>query len=285
MVVLFNNLSPEEAETYALVLASAGIAHQTRKGPFGWELIVDTEEFETAFETIREYLLENRKDVPAPEMPAMAYYRNFSGVWVALGLLVCHLTVYTQLETQAIIKAFGASAKHILHGEYYRTVTALMLHGDAVHLVSNMVGIAIFGTAVAAVAGLGVAWTMILMTGLVGNLFNAILYQTDHLSVGASTAIFGAIGILGAYQFIRRWRQPHQRLKAYLPLGAGLALLAFLGASARSDLTAHLFGFAAGLLAGAIYGKTVKKPIEPSVQKAFLAVVVVILLFAWLKAF
>ena len=126
---------------------------------------------------------------------------------------------------------------------------------------------------------------MILMTGLVGNLFNAILYQTDHLSVGASTAIFGSIGILGAYQFIRRFRQPRQRLKAYLPLGAGLALLAFLGASARSDLTAHLFGFAAGVLVGGIYGKVVKNPLEPSAQKGFLGVAVLITLFAWLKAF
>ncbi len=285
MVILFNNLTAEEAETYALVLTSSGIAQRTREGPQGWELIVETEAFETAFETIREYLVENRQAVPAPEPPAASYQRNFSGVWVALGLLVCHLTVATNLESAAIVKTFGASADHILDGEYYRCVTALMLHGDVTHLVSNMVGIAIFGTAVCAVTGLGVGWLMILMTGLLGNFLNALLYQTEHLSVGASTAIFGAIGILGTYQFIRRFRQPGQRLKAYLPLGAGLALLAFLGAGARSDLMAHLFGFAAGIGAGGIYGMTVKQPIELSAQRSFLAVAVAIAVFAWLRAF
>jgi membrane associated rhomboid family serine protease len=148
-----------------------------------------------------------------------------------------------------------------------------------------MVGIAILGTAVCAVTGLGVGWTMILMTGLLGNLFNAILYQRDHLSIGASTAIFGAIGILGAYQFVRRFRLPGQRLKAYLPLGAGLALLGFLGASARSDIMAHLFGFSVGLLAGGLYGKVVRQPLERSAQRGFLAVSLMITLFAWLKAF
>jgi len=286
MVILFNNLTAEEAETYALVLASSAIAHRTRKGPQGWELIVETEDFETAFEAIREYLVENRQAVPVPGgIPAAVYQRNFSGIWVALGLLVCHLTVVTHLESATIVKTFGASARHILDGEYYRCVTALMLHGDVTHLVSNMVGIAIFGTAVCAVTGLGVGWMMILMTGLIGNFLNALLYQTEHLSVGASTAIFGAIGILGAYQFMRRFRQPGQRLKAYLPLGAGLALLAFLGAGARSDLMAHLFGFAVGIAAGGIYGSTVKQPLPKSTQNGFLVTAAVIVAFAWLKAF
>ncbi len=285
MVVLFNNLTAEEVETYALVLASSGIVHRTRKGPQGWELIVETEAFEAAFEAIREYLVENRQAVPTPEPPAFIYQRNFSGVWVALGLLVCHLMVISHLESAAIVKTFGASARHILDGEYYRSVTALMLHGDVTHLVSNMVGIAIFGTAVCAVTGLGVGWLMILMTGLLGNFLNALLYGTDHLSVGASTAIFGAIGILGAYQFLRRFRQPGQRLKAYLPLGAGLALLAFLGAGARSDLMAHLFGFCVGIVAGGIYGKAVKQPIELSAQRGFMALTVAITVFAWLRAF
>jgi len=285
MVILFNNLTAEEAETYALVLTSSAIAHRTRKGPQGWELIVETEAFETAFEAIREYLVENRQAVPVPGLPAVAYQRNFSGIWVALGLLACHLTVVNHLESAAIIKTFGASARHILDGEYYRCVTALMLHGDVLHLVSNMFGIAIFGTAVCTVTGLGVGWLMILLTGLVGNFFNALLYQTEHLSVGASTAVFGAIGILGAYQFLRRFRQPGQRLKAYLPLGAGLALLAFLGAGARSDLMAHLFGFAVGIVAGGIYGITVQQPLPKNTQNGFLVTAAGIVAFAWLKAF
>jgi membrane associated rhomboid family serine protease len=188
-------------------------------------------------------------------------------------------------DSDAIISAYGASAQDILRGEFFRCVTALMLHGDLLHLVSNMFGVAIFGTAVCAFTGVGVGWVSILFAGLVGNLLNAFLYQTDHLSIGASTAVFGAIGFLGAYQFIHKFRQPGQRLKAYLPLGAGLALLGFLGAGAGSDLTAHLFGFVVGGVLGGLYGRWVQKPLEPPVQRGFMAVAVAITLFAWLKAF
>jgi len=285
MVILFNNLSASEAETYALVLASAGIGHRIRRGALGWELIVEAEAFESAFETIRQYLLENPEGRAGPDQRATPLQKNFSGVWVALGLLACHLAVMAYQDSDAIIQVYGASAQAILRGEYYRCVTALMLHGDVLHLVSNMFGIAIFGTAVCAFAGLGVGWTSVLASGLFGNLINALLYATDHLSIGASTSVFGAIGFLGAYQFVLKFRQPGERLKAYLPLGAGLALLGFLGAGARSDLTAHLFGFVVGGVLGGLYGRFVKQPLSQPVQRGFTAAAGAITLFAWLKAF
>ncbi len=50
-------------------------------------------------------------------------------------------------------------------------------------------------------------------------------------------------------------------MKAWLPLGAGLALLSMLGSGGeRTDLMAHLFGFMTGLILGAFYGVLVKQP-------------------------
>src|SRR5438034_425376 len=72
----------------------------------------------------------------------------------------------------------------------------------------------------------------------------AWLVRRDFVSIGASTAVFGALGALAAF--------PQHRRRAWVPLGAGLALLAFLGTSKRADLAGHLCGFVAGLLLGAV---------------------------------
>jgi membrane associated rhomboid family serine protease len=160
-----------------------------------------------------------------------------------------------------------------------------MLHADGVHLVGNMVGIALFGTAVCGIAGYGVGWLMILSTGILGNLLNAALMKAGHNSIGASTAIFGAIGILAGHQFYKRYRIPGKRVKAWLPLAGGLALLGLLGSGEHSDLTAHLFGFISGICLGILYALKFRRRQEKSVQRYCLFLLFGILFFSWLTAF
>ena len=81
----------------------------------------------------------------------------------------------------------------------------------------------------------------------------ALLLRENHVSVGASTCCFGAIGLLAgmskrsdgcgtALAIIVVWR------RAWLPLLTGIALLALIGTGPRSDLAAHAFGFGFGAL-------------------------------------
>jgi len=70
----------------------------------------------------------------------------------------------------------------------------------------------------------------------------------------------------------------------WIPLGAGLALLAFLGTSKRADLAGHLCGFAAGVVLGAsisLLPRVRSIPAQAALAVAALACVAV----AWLKAF
>jgi membrane associated rhomboid family serine protease len=184
----------------------------------------------------------------------------------------------------AVVKAYGSSAAHILNGEVYRTVTALMLHSGPVHLAGNMAGIAIFGTAVCRLAGWGVGCLMVLMTGIIGNLANAALLQYGHISIGASTAVFGAVGILAAHQIYAKIRMVGRRKKAWVPLAAGLALLAFLGSGKHTDVTAHLFGFMAGIGLGLLHAFYVKSFIDNRRQAYCLVVAVGIIALSWLSA-
>ena len=281
------HLSAEEADDYALVLSSAGLTcFQVKNDSSGWSLWVAESAFETALRSLEKYGAENPGRTP-PETPPPppVGQKTTSGVWVSLLLLASFLATGSDEAFRSLAGLCGASAKDILNGDLYRTATALMLHATPAHLAGNIVGIALFGTAVCRITGAGVGWLTILLTGIVGNLLNAFLFRSGHLSVGASTAVFGAVGILSAYQFHQKRSLPEKRIKSWLPLAGGLALLGLLGAGRHSDLTAHLFGFAAGLMAGLIYARSVKRPLGSRYQVWCLTAAVVILAGSWFWAY
>ena len=143
-------------------------------------------------------------------------------------------------------------------GEWWRAMSALVLHGDLMHLVANLASGLLFSAFVLPRFSTGVTWLLIVLSGFLGNLANAFFYQsTPHNSIGSSTAVFGALGLLVVSDFIARYASPHTRSRwqLVLPLGAGLALLAYLGVGeekeSHTDYMAHLWGFIAGLLLGA----------------------------------
>ena len=208
---------------------------------------------------------------------------NKMSLQLQIFLLIFHVAITKGCDSRMVIQKYGSSAYHILDGEMYRCVTSLMLHSDAMHIIGNMAGIALFGSAVCSITGPGVGWFMILTAGMAGNLLNAVLYGNSHLSIGASTAIFGAIGIIGGCQSIKKIMMTRRRFKALLPFAGGVALLGILGSSPHSDLTAHLFGFLAGAAIGGGYGMLIKKLLKKNIQAGLFAATLFILVASWLQ--
>ena len=80
---------------------------------------------------------------------------------------------------------------------------------------------------------------------------NALVQQAGHRSVGASTAVFGAVGILAALSLVRY--RHHLQRRWPLPVAAALALLAVMGTEGKNtDLGAHFFGFVYGFFLGLV---------------------------------
>jgi membrane associated rhomboid family serine protease len=269
MWVLFENLTRTQANLCALVLSSAAVPYRLRKNRSGWDVWVDESRYQSAREAMALYFQENRRDgEETASLPEFSPIRSGLSVSVLVSsLIVCVLLAVWYVRVQhgsgetEMIHRFSASAVKILDGEYFRAVTALMLHRDAAHLAGNMAGLLVFGIAAGILAGWGCGWLMVLVSGVAGNLINAFMYESAHVSIGASTAVFGAIGILAGYQGVRL-RQATRRLKAaWLPLAGGLALLGMLGSGDVSvDIMAHLFGFFCGILLGAAYGWRFLRP-------------------------
>ena len=280
MIELYKHLSRDQAQLCALILTTTGIAYHTKKESAGWRVRVESRDFTKALTAMSAYFEENPEHSFIGNKPFAEKLRSFSGIWAAVILMAFYLAVGE--DRQVFFKSFGASAAAILNGEIYRTVTALMLHVDAVHLAGNMAAIAFFGSVVGSIHGTGVGWLMILFTGVFGNLLNAWLYQTSHMAVGASTAVFGAIGILSTHQFWNKMAIPKERMKSWLPVAGGMALLGILGSGGgRVDIMAHLFGYLSGMVLETAHRFGVKKQPTQKAQILCMIVFIGIICLSW----
>ncbi|MGC9452617.1 MAG: rhomboid family intramembrane serine protease [Oceanipulchritudo sp.] len=157
------------------------------------------------------------------------------------------------------LREFGKlSSEEVMHGDLYRCLTALFLHADLGHLAGNMLFGAVFLHLVARQVGGWLAWISILLAGTCGNFLNAwVYYPAAHYSIGASTAVFGAIGILVSLPagfLLRHTRKPLVRTWG-MPFVIGLVFLAWFGTgSEQTDTSAHLMGFVSGVPLGVLAG-------------------------------
>jgi rhomboid protease GluP len=284
MVPIFYSLNQEQANAFNLVLNASGIGNRVVRSNGGFRIDVPEPYADAARDAIHRYQAENpNAEEWAPASHSQPTRKNLSGVAVALLLLSIHLAVSASSAPEDYLAVFGANARRILNGEVYRCATALVLHADAAHIAGNMAGIVLFGGAVCMVAGTGVGWLMVLGSGIVGNLINALAYETGHLSVGASTAVFGAVGILCAFQAVNAAKTGRGWKRTALAFGSGAALLAFLGTSARSDMGAHLFGFICGALIGGAHRLWMRQPLgmQGQVICGIIAASTILLCWVW----
>ena len=289
MIELLTNLSEEDANIRLLLLTSAGIAfHVSGDAAEGWTILVWPDDHDAALAEIESYdaetiLAENGR--PCHPDDTESWYDNTGGLWAALTILVSHVAIVHNGGVNGYIDKFGLSATAVRHGELYRVVTALMLHSGAVHLVGNLAGVMIFITPVCSIQGMGVGLLSTVLSGALGNYFTALLYYSHHVSIGASTAIFGAVGILSAHQFFRKFRDVSQRFHAWLPLGGGICLLGLFSAGANTDIVAHFMGFICGVAWGCLYEVCIDKRLSHYIQYMSLAAVLGILLASWMRLY
>ncbi len=273
-------------DEWSLVLSSQEIENAIRRTPEGFAVFVDRADLDAALRSLDAYDEEN-SGAPAPaEEPRDRIGELDRFVGGSLGaLMIAFFVVTGPRDIEVVWFAEGsADASRILAGELWRTVTALCLHADLGHVLSNALFGALFVSAVCAGLGPGVGVALTLAAGAGGNLANAIFQGPDHVSVGASTAVFGAVGLLGGRGVAQRIRRGEIGLRIWVPIAAGLALIAMLGTGERTDLWAHGFGFLAGGFLGLPARLAWPHPAGRSLQWGALALAVAALLQCWQRA-
>lgn len=202
------------------------------------------------------YESEKESSLPAP--PERELFRfsagwEVYGIWM-LALIGCFL--WQQSHPSFADRAASSSIGLIGHGEWWRPFTALFLHADVPHLIGNLLSGLFFGTLVARSIGPWRGWALILACGTLGNaITSAVTWPDAFTSIGASTAVFGALGVLSGLGFATMLRArlhlPWAKIAA--PVLAGIILLGWLGGGSESgntDVLGHVFGFGSGLAAG-----------------------------------
>jgi len=86
------------------------------------------------------------------------------------------------------------NSKVIYDLEIWRLVTSTFLHGDLLHLFSNMFSLLIFGSYVELGFSKYKFVLIYFISGFLGSLFSVFLLPLNTISLGASGAIFGLIG-------------------------------------------------------------------------------------------
>lgn len=235
---------------WALVLQARAIPFKIIQEENGITLMTQPEFLETAIKELGMFEEENSHwplSAPSEHPP----FVNFISTLSVLVLLATFYNIVQLGSGPEWVSAGSANAGKIMSGEWWRTITALTLHADVLHLISNLLIGGLFVMLVCAELGSGPAWLLILVCGALGNFLNAAIHPPAHTSLGASTSLFGAVGILATFGVIRYRR--HLLRQRILPLSAALALLAILGTEGeKTDLGAHLFGFISGFALGGV---------------------------------
>jgi len=166
-------------------------------------------------------------------------------------ILVINLLVFaaTFLLGDELVLMLGAKINElIVEGEVWRLMTAVFLHVGLLHIAFNSYALLAFGPQVERSYGRTRFLLIYLLSGLSGSAFSFLL--NPYASIGASGAIFGLIGVIGAYLYRYRDRivAGRSRLTGVLVVVFYNLLYGFV--VPMVDNWAHIGGLLAGLALG-----------------------------------
>jgi membrane associated rhomboid family serine protease len=248
---------------FGLVLDAKGLSYERIQSGELWMLWVPPESAEAAREELSRYASERtERREPRPRLvpfPGSAYGAAMYAFVLILVAYCAGAGVFgvNWLDLGALDSRAGGA------GDWWRCLTALTLHMDQEHLMGNV----LFGVGIGVLAGRvfgpGIAWLSVLLAGATGNYLDMLMSPPWHRAIGASTAVFAALGLLAGFGWGQRLsgrdRPGRDRLYRWAPLFAGVCLLAFLGSGAENqhvDVLGHVLGFLSGTVLGWIFART-----------------------------
>jgi len=253
LVTVFRSLYRRECNERLLVLTAVGVEAVITAAEGTFLLQVAPQDAGYAIRHLLQYEAENQATPPPPPPPVYAH------AWVGCAIYGLVLVGVAWVLSNGLVRldAFDLGeldAARVQAGEWWRAWTALTLHLDAPHLAANLGAGTWFGYLAARQMGGGTSWLITVTGAALANLLEGLLAPPEHRAVGASTAVFSALGAMSAYSWREHFALPQRWARRWGPLIAGVVLLGWTGAGGEGtdvDVVAHLAGFAVGALLGA----------------------------------
>jgi membrane associated rhomboid family serine protease len=299
MFEIFRSLRLSECNERAFMLYAVGIASAIARDGSEFILLVDVDDTPAAGEHLHLYEQERLVRPPPPPPPPKLHPHALKGS-IAYAL-VLYFVAYAISNGLWRLDAFDVgelNAGLVQHGQWWRVWTALTLHLDILHLASNIAFGMWFGYLASRLIGVGNAWLLVVLGAGFANWVEGYFGPPGHLSVGASTAVFTALGLLSGYSWRTRLAYPQRWALRWAPLVAGAVLLSWTGTGGESidqpgsggagltvDVLAHALGFVVGLGAGAAAAlQAVSRVLDRVPQWLAGLLALVPLALAWIRA-
>jgi membrane associated rhomboid family serine protease len=264
LLEIYRSTRSADCEERAFVLTAVGVPSIIdRDGP-DYVVRVEAENAAVARGHLERYAVESK---PLPQPPPPPPLNPFAWVGCVFYVLLLLIVGYSIAGGVWRLDAFDVGAldaARVQAGEWWRAWTALTLHVDAAHLATNLGAGVWFGYLAGRQLGSGMTWLLVLLGAGFANLLEGWLGPPSHRAVGASTAVFAALGLLAAHAWRSRFSLRQRWVRRWGPLIAGVILLGWLGsgggdasdpfspapAERSIDLMGHVGGFVMGALLG-----------------------------------
>lgn len=291
-----------EANERAFMLYAVGIGSAIARDGADYLLLVEVDDAPAALEHLRHYEIErlNRPPPPppAPKLYPHAWVGSLLYALVLVGVALAVANGWWRLDAFDVGELDARLVQK--QGQWWRVWTALTLHVDGAHLAANTVFGSWFGYLASRLMGVGHAWLLIVLGAGLANAIEGGIGPVAHRAVGASTAVFTALGLISAYSWRTRLAYPQRWALRWGPLVAGVLLLSWTGTGAESlddpgpsvtsghavDVVAHALGFVVGLMAGVAVAalKPASRILGRTPQWLTGVLALVPLLVAWIRA-
>lgn len=286
LTTVYRSRRRRDCDERLLVLTALDIPGWVVPGEGEFVLLVAPADLPDATRHLLQYEAENRAPPPPPPAPRLYPYAwvGCAGyVAVLIGVALALSNGFVRLDA---FELGVLDAQLVQAGQWWRAWTALTLHLDGPHLAANLAAGVWFGYLAARQMGVGTAWFLTVTGAALANLLEGLAGPPEHQAVGASTAVFTALGAMAAYSWRERFRLPQRWARRWGPLIAGVILLGWTGSAGEgTDLVAHVGGFVVGVLLGAGAAvPRVQRALDRVPQSLSGAVALGSLLLAWALA-
>ena len=254
LITVFRSVHRRECNERLLVLTAVGVDAVITAVADEFLVQVAPQDAGYAARHLLQYDAENRPPPPLPPPPPL-----YGHAWVGCAVYALILVGVAWVLSNGLVRldAFEVGeldAARVQAGQWWRVWTALTLHVDAPHLAANLGAGTWFGYLAARQMGSGTAWFITVTGAAIANLLEGLFGPPEHRAVGASTAVFSALGAMSAYSWRERFGLPQRWARRWGPLIAGVILLGWTGSGGEGtdvDVVGHVAGFAVGALLGA----------------------------------
>ena len=271
--------SKREAMDFGLVLASQGLVSTVTRIEDQWGVMVAGDDYDRSVETLRIWKNENlgwKWLNPLPTAAGKFFH------WGSLAWALATVAIYFWSAAPGIKEAGMMDSQMVAAGQWWRLFTAVTLHADLPHLLSNITsGLILLGLAMARY-GTGIALLIAFLSGVGGNVAGFLLYPDAHRGLGASGMVMGALGLLAIASPVDGWDRQVGIGLIMRGIVATFLMLVLIGFSPRSDVVAHIGGYVGGVVFGLVMMHLSAKALKDSITSlAAAAVLFLTVIITW----